>query len=328
VINQLSLTRVNRIASLSIIPVMLLAIAAFSRVARPEAAAVPPASGTIVVANLRAESLTFIDLATGGTAELVLPGPPHEMVEAAGRIYVTLGRGNALVEIEPAGPAILRTLDLPGEPHGLALQGDNLLVTLDRSHELVVVDRGNLSVERRTRTGNTPHVVAVSGEDAFVTGSREDTVWRIGRGQTVSPAGALPEGIAVVGERVVVANAMSGNVTVYSAADLSTERTIAVGAGPVRVMALDGDRAVVALQAASEFVEIDLVSGKVLRRIKVAEGRPDGLCAPGTGGFVAVATNADRKLTVFVRDGWKRAATFAAGEGPGACLWLETTFPR
>ena len=95
----LSLAQINRIASLATIPLMLLAILAFSRAAGREPEIPLPSEGTVVIASLRAESLTFHNFATGRATTLALPGPPHELLALDARLYVTLGRANLVAEI-------------------------------------------------------------------------------------------------------------------------------------------------------------------------------------------------------------------------------------
>ncbi|MEO9254586.1 MAG: hypothetical protein ABI305_03535, partial [Tepidiformaceae bacterium] len=125
--------RLNKFASLSIIPLMALAIVVGSRaVAKSVPNAPMPNEGLLVIAQLRGEALTTYDFANHtGPAQLTLPGPPHEFAYAGGRLYLSLGRGNQLLELAPGVPAVLRSLVLEGEPNGLALSGDSLVATLD-----------------------------------------------------------------------------------------------------------------------------------------------------------------------------------------------------
>lgn len=321
-IGSFTLTRMNRLASLAILPLMTLAIVVFARFTEAGSSKVPPPnSGTIVVANLRDETLSFIDLATGTTRELSVPGPPHEIVESGGRLYVTLGRADALVEVEPDSASILRVLPLSGEPHGLAVWGDNLIVTLDKANAAVVLDRASLTEIRRYPTGNTPHVVAVSSDAVLVTDSRENAIRQLEPAGAVVRSGLQPEGIAIAGELVATANAGSGTLTIARASDLSDPQTIAVGSGPVRVIALDASRAIVSLQGEDRLALVDLTAREVVGRITTGE-RPDGLCLSLDGKYAGSAANGDGTVHIFATQDWRSVLDFNLGAGLGSCLWL------
>ncbi|MGE0599022.1 MAG: hypothetical protein AB7J35_08760 [Dehalococcoidia bacterium] len=315
----------NRIATLAILPMMTIAIVVFARFADGGGSkAEPPSSGVIVVANLRTESLDFLDVVTGNVKQLLLPGPPHEMLMSGGRLYVTLGRGNAVVEIEPNSAAILRVLHLEGEPHGLAAWAENLVVTLDKGNEAVVIDRASLAELRRYPTGDTPHVVAVSSDAVLVTDSRDNMVRQIVPATATTSTGLQPEGIAIVGDDVVTADAAGNTVTIARASDLAEAGTLPVGSGPVRVMNLDGKLALVSLQGADQVALIDVAQRKVERRMTTG-GRPDGLCPSPEGAYFGSAANAEGELTVFATEDWKPAAKYDLEVGLGSCLWFQSS---
>ncbi len=316
--------RLNRIASFATLGVMGLAIVLGSRlVGNAEKKLAPPAEGMLVVANLRAESLTFIDVGrASGTRTLVLPGPPHELASAGGKLYATLGRANALVEVDPQGPAILRTLALEGEPHGLAVDGTDLLVTLDRANELVRVDRAALTIRSRVPTGATPHSVAAAGGVAFVTISREAVVAAFRAGAlTTAPTGQLPESVAMVGDALVTADADGGTLSVFARDGLTPRGHVATGGRPVRVVAIDDRRVAASLNDGAAVAIVDAGTLTLDRRVTVA-GRPDGICLDPTGGYAAVTANEAGTVQLFLLPGWKPKASYRAGDGPGACLWL------
>lgn len=310
----------NRVASLAILPMMTLAIVFFARFADAGGSqAEPPREGELIVANLRDESLTFIDVKTGDQRNMILPGPPHEVVEAEGRLYVTLGRANAIAEVDRKAGAILRILKLEGEPHGIALYGQNLIVTLDKGNEAVVVDRATLTELRRYPTGNTPHVVGVSSDSIIVTDSRDGMLRQLEPEVRTVAAGSIPEGIAIVGGRVISADAGSGTLTFANAADLSGSMTATIGVAPVRVVAFGSERVLVALQGDGE-VALVAVSGEVERRMKTAE-RPDGMCVSPGGDYFAVASNAGGLVEVFSTEDWKLVTRIPLAAGLGACAW-------
>lgn len=317
---MLPLHRINRIATLAILPLMALAIVVFPRIAQKTAAPVLPREGTIVVAELRGESLTFLDLATGHSRQLAVPGPAHELVTDGAHVYASLGRGNAVIEVDPAGPSIVRSAAIAGEPHGLALGDESLLVTLDSANELLTLDRGTLSVTKRETTGDTPHSVATGPGGAFVTDSRDNRLRKLPSGET-APVGELPESVALTAEFVVTADNVGGALTVLRAGTLAAYRTIAVGAGPVRVVALAPDRVAVAVGGKAQIAIVNVRTGKVEKRVTVL-GRPDGICLNRDGSFAAVVSNEADAVQVFRVSDWRLAGTLSVGSGPGACLWL------
>lgn len=321
--------RLNRLASIGVLPILVLTIVLLNRaVDRPDERGDPPTSGRLVVASLRDELLAFYTFQDDGVVEsrLALPGPPHEMVVVNGRLYVTLGRANLVVEVEPAAPGILRTLHLDGEPHGLAVAGDTLYVTLDGADELVAVHLATFAVTARYPTGDTPHAVAVSGGIAYVTDARDGAlrVIDLASGDAAAlAAGAMPESVALAGGHVVVANAHDGTLTVASAEGADLVERFAVGAGPARVLTLDADTVAVALSEADAVVIVDVVEGRVERRIDVPL-RPDGLCLSVDGGHLAVTANGANAAVIVETSVWRTAVTLRTPAGPGACLWLPS----
>ncbi len=313
--------RLNRIATIATLPLMAIVIVYASRaISASQTTADLPREGHVVVANLRGETLSILSLAGGQTHTLALPGPPHEMAFANGRLYVTLGRANLLLEVDPYAPGILRSLELEGEPHGLAIDGDTIYVTLDRASMLVSVDRGSLTETARAPTGSTPHTVAVANGVIYVTDSRDDRLRRIPGDITVE-TGRLPESVAVVGEAVVTADAASGALSVFSLDALRLERRIDVKGRPVRVIALSDRLALVSLNDDARVAVADVLDGKVTRWLRTG-GRPDGLCLAPSGEHLAVASNESGSVSFFRTDDWTPAGSFAAGAGPGACAWI------
>lgn len=319
----LNLATMNRLAGLAILPLMLLAILVFSRPAQRERDLPLPTTGVIVVANLRSQALTFHDLATGRAATLALPGPPHELLEFNGRVYVTLGRADLVAEVNPSGPGILRLLSLPGEPHGIAERDGALLVTLDKGNAVVSIDPATFTEVHREPTGDTPHVVATSPHGAFVIDSRDNILRRLRPAGVTAPAGELPEGLAVVGDRVVTADYISGTLSVFDAKSVEPLGSVDVGAGPVRVQALDNRRVLATVQGTPRLLVVDVLRLDVEKTIEVS-GRPDGICLSPGGEYAGVASNAEDIVRLFTVGSWRGAGSIPAGDGPGACLWLPS----
>lgn len=321
-IGGLSLARVNRMASIAILPLMLLAIAVFSRSANRDGGTAPALEeGQVVVANLRLQTLSFIDLGTGTRRELALPGGPHEMVEGAGRVYVTLGRADLLVEVDPQGPAIVRSVRLEGEPHGLAVEGTNLLVTLDRRNEVVVIDMASLSELRRWPTGSMPHAIAANGNTVVVTDSKDSVLRQIEPGTQTVTVGQQPESVAIGDGWIATADAAGGSVSLVPGNLEGNVQTVPVGGQPVRVAIVAGALLVV-VQGKDELAVIEPMTGGVDER-RTVEPRPDGICETGDARHVAITSNATGAVEFFSVDGWRRAGRVTLSAGLGSCLWVR-----
>ncbi|MFN0147167.1 MAG: YncE family protein [Dehalococcoidia bacterium] len=318
--------KVNRMATLAILPLMVVVIMAGTRGSSakrepPEA----PTEGTLMVANLRDESLTIHPLASlAAPITLLLGGAPHELALANGRLYASLPREESVIEIDPRAPGILRTLTIAGQPHGLttAPDGRTLFATTDTGNELVRLALSGFERTASWPTGSTPHGVAISGDLAFVVDARDRALRRIdlatGESQT-TPAGIMPESVTIAGDHVVVADAASGRVYWFTK-ELKLAGGVELGGVPVRVVTINAQTVAVAQNEAGQVAIIDLATGEVVRELKVA-GRPDGLCLSPSGRFLGIVSNDHDSVHIFRTSDWKVMLTLATGDGPGACAW-------
>lgn len=321
---RIPLDRMNRIATLAILPLMALAVVLASRVAGKTVTAPLPHEGLLVVAQLRGDALMTFDLAHGGASKtLALAGPPHELAEAGGRLYATLEVGDAVVEVEPGVPAVLRTLPMDGWPHGLAIDGQWLLVSVDKANELARIERSSMTEVSTRSTGATPHVVAVADGTAYVADAGDNTVRSIAPdgSQKTTTTGSQPEAIALAGGYVVTGNASGGTLTVVRRDTFQVARTIAVGPEPVRVVTLDAQRVLVAMNTSSRVLQVNVATGAIERSIPTL-GHPDGICLSPSREYVAIASNAGGAVQFFRLADWAPAGTLAAGDGPGSCIWM------
>src|SRR3954469_6138771 len=181
--------------------------------------------GTIVASNMRDNSATVIDAASGKVIATITTGEaPHEVATSHdGRFavvsnYGTRERpGNSITVIDLQRLAVARTIDL-GEyrrPHGMAFfPGDSLLaVTSEVSKAVLLVDFGGGRVVGTVPTGQrASHMLAMSaaGEELFTTNIVDHTISRLdvaGRSmRAVIGLAKFPEGIAISpdGKRVWV----------------------------------------------------------------------------------------------------------------------------
>ncbi|MCK9518899.1 MAG: hypothetical protein M0R74_07750 [Dehalococcoidia bacterium] len=321
---MLSLGRVNRFASLAILPLMALAIAFAWRVRVDDADLLRPREGLLVVANLRAESLSFVDLSAEQPAvrTLSVPGPPHELATLNQRLYVTLGRGDRLLEVDPRAPGLLRERRYDGaNPHGLFAEPGRILVTLDAHGAIEQLNPHSLNLERAWPTGNTPHAVVAAGDELYITDSRDGKLRSLTGSTLIVDTSALPESVAIVGDLVVTADADGRALSVFRRVTLEPVARIPLEGSPVRVIPLDEARVLVALVDTSEVALVNLHGGQIERRIPVSD-RPDGLCLSPSGDYLAVVSNAGNRVDLFHASDWKQAGSIVTPRGPGACLWL------
>jgi YVTN family beta-propeller protein len=313
----------NRFASMAILPLMALAILWVTRNTGGASLGALKGEGVLAVASLQEERLDLYDLgARGKLTAVALSGPPHELVTAGSYVYATLDRGNALAAIDVRTRQVATTVPLSGQPHGLASDGARLYVTLDGTNELVTLDRASLVEVERRSTGSTPHAVDASGGTIFLVAAGDRQVTAIGPDGVVSATtGALPESVTVAGDYVVTADAEARQLSVFSRGSLQRIATIEVPGRPVRVVTLDGRHVVASLGSSESTVVVDLHEQAVVRLTKVG-GLPDGLCFSPSRKYIAIVSNAERRVRVYRLDGWKLEATLSTAKGPGACGWL------
>jgi YVTN family beta-propeller protein len=181
--------------------------------------------GTIVASNMRDNTATVIDAASGEVLATLPTGEaPHEVAAthdgkwAVVSNYGTRERpGNSITVIDLTKRAVARTIDL-GEyrrPHGMAFfPGDTLLaVTSEVSRAVLLVDfRGGRVVGTVPTGQRASHMLAMSsaGDELFTTNIVDHTISRLDVGKratrAIIPLAKFPEGIAISpdGKRVWV----------------------------------------------------------------------------------------------------------------------------
>jgi len=172
--------------------------------------------GTIVASNMRDNTATVIDAASGKAIVTVTTGEaPHEVATTHdGRFavvsnYGTRERpGNSITVIDLTRLAVARTIDL-GEyrrPHGMAFfPGDTLLaVTSEVSKAVLLVDFRDGKVVGTVPTGQrASHMLAMSssGAELFTANIADHSISRLDvrnrATRTIIPVAKQPEGIAI-----------------------------------------------------------------------------------------------------------------------------------
>lgn len=315
--------KLSRIATLAVLPIIAIVVTLVARADFGSASGQedPLLRGTLVLASPRSQSLTFYRFDEALREEsLHVPGPPHELGASGDRLYVTLGRGDAVIEVLASAPGILRTLPLRGEPHGLAIAGDELLVTLDAAGELLTIDRNSLSIRGRVATGDRPHAVVVAEGVSYVTQSGDNRLWT-SRGGLALSTGAQPESVAIVGDRVVTAD-RGGSLSIFTRPPFAFVVRLTLEGGPVRVVAVDDVHVAVSLGDDERVAIVDIDRAELVETLDVGS-HPDGLCLSPDGVFLAAVSSGAGQVKIYRLADWRRVLTLrATALAPGACLWL------
>lgn len=211
----------------------------------------------LVVTTERSESLAVVDPAAGRvTASIKTDQPGTHMVAVSsdGRTAYTANIAGGTVSVIDLGAGRkLRDLTVGGKPEGIALSvdGGTLWVGDLEGHRVQVFDTQSLAKLAEVETGAVPIRVAASPD----------------------------------GRWIVTSNLMAGSLTIIDASTRAKVRDIEVSgspqAGQVTILfSPDGERLYAAETGRDMVAEIELASGKVLRRLPAGR-QGDGLAIAG-----------------------------------------------
>lgn len=256
--------------------------------APPSAQAADDVTGTMLVANKRANSLTRVDLATGEKTHEVPSCPnPHELAVSPDRVHVALAcySGQELEIFRTADLTRVRTIALAegARPHGVFWHANGTLFASAEGRGSIFVVEAPLSDSPTVRELGTgapgPHMVVVdeAGQFAWGTIIPSGTVVRYdvaaGRETGRRALGGQTEGIALApdGSALWVGANQAGKVYRLDPATLEVEAEVASGPVPIRVAAHPGGHWVVS----SNFGEgglsvIDTGTNAVTRSVRVS----------------------------------------------------------
>lgn len=194
--------------------------------------------GTLVTSNMRDNTASVIDVATGRVLATLATGEaPHEVATSHDGRWAVVSNygvrerpGSSLTVIDLRTPAVARTIDL-GEyrrPHGVKFfPGDSLLaVTSEASKAVLLVDfRSGRVVGTIPTSGRVSHMLAMSaaGDELFTTNIADGSISRldVAKRETrrVIPVAKLVEGITVTpdGKHVWVGSNADSIVVVIDA---------------------------------------------------------------------------------------------------------------
>ena len=293
-------------------------------------------TGTVVVANKQANTVSLLSAADGSVvATLPVGVGPHEVATSSdGRWAVVTNygdgqsAGSSLSLIDLQARTVARTLPL-GEyrrPHGVAfLPGDRkVVVTSEVNRVLLVVDLTSGAVEAAIPTGQrASHMVALSanGKRAYTANIVEGTVTEIdveGRKQgRVLQVAPMVEGIALSpdGKQLWVGSNQAHTVSVVDTEKWAVDGTFAAPGMPYRIaFTPDGRRAVVTAPMAGVIRVIDVATR--IERAAVPAASAVGVTMSADGAFAYVTLQDSNQLAVVDLERGTLAATYSVGAGP------------
>jgi DNA-binding beta-propeller fold protein YncE len=248
--------------------------------------------GTLLVGNKGEDTVSFIDLASGGElARLKTGRMPHEIaVSPDGKQAAVVAYGAASIDVfDVAGRRLVRRIDLsPNQgPHGLVWLPDGRLVaTTERSRTLTIVDtrRGDRVSAVATDQQGT-HMVAVSRDlsRAYTANIPAGTVTAIdlkaGRKLRDIAVGGRPEGIALSpdGRTLWVGDLEGARVQAFDTRSFGRLAEVKTGPVPIRVLTSpDGKWVVTSNLGSGSLSMIDARTRKLVREVPVSGSREAG----------------------------------------------------
>lgn len=264
------------------------ALLATACVAPPTAQAADDVTGTMLVANKRADSLVRVDLATGEkTHEVGTCANPHELAVSPDRAHVALAcySGQELEILRTEDLGLVKRIEL-GEgarPHGVLWHANGTLFATAEGRGSIYVVEAPLSDGARAREIGSgapgPHMVAVDKAGAFAWGTiiPSGTVVRYdlaaGRETGRKVLGGQTEAIALApdGSALWVGANQAGKVYRLDPTTLEVEAEVATGSVPIRVAAHpDGKWVVSSNFAEGGLTVIDTATNAAARSVRVS----------------------------------------------------------
>jgi DNA-binding beta-propeller fold protein YncE len=246
-------------------------------------------SSTLLVANKREATLTFVDLETGIVRAAIPTGlDPHEVeVSADGRwavvsMYGTDEKpGSTITVVDvPAGKET-RTVALEGftRPHGIRWLSDNrhAWITAEFERSLLKVDTSTGRIVERVDTGQEgSHMLALSSDGKLLftsnRGSNSVSVFDASTGRKLRdlPAGPAAEGIDLSpdGREIWTGFRASNEVGVIDIESGSVVSVLSTGRAPFRTrLTPDGRLALVSNLESSNLSVFDVAARKLVKTI-------------------------------------------------------------
>jgi len=313
------------------------------------AAQAPDLTGTLVVVNKGASSVSIIDVASGrGLAVLPTGAGPHEVaISSDGRTAVVTDYGarqpgNSLTVIDVQDIEVTRTIDLGAHerPHGIAfLPGDDrVVVTSEATGSVIVVDIENGRIDDSLPTAQAgSHMLALPGPAASIWTSnvRDGTVSEIdmstGATARIIEVPAQPEAIGVTpdGIEVWVGSNQNGTVSVVDSKDGSVSQALDGFGWPYRVLFTpDGETALIPDLRGEELRVVDRESRSVRHVIPLSGGAPQGV-AVTPDGRIAFQSLSDRARVIIIDlESGEILSQVSTGQGPDGVAYSPIVVAR
>ena len=301
------------------------------------AAQAPDLTGTLVVVNKGASSVSIIDVASG-TELAVLPtgAGPHEVaISSDGRTAVVTDYGarqpgNSLTVVDIQDIEVTRTIDLGAHerPHGIAfLPGDEkVVVTSEATGSVIVVDVENGRIDDSLPTAQAgSHMLALPGPAASVWTSnvRDGTVSEIdmstGTTARIIDVPAQPEAIGVTpdGVEVWVGSNQNGTVSVVDSEDGSVSQALDGFGWPYRVQFTpDGETALIPDLRGEELRVVDRESRSVRHVIPLSGGAPQGVAVTPDGRIAFQSLSDQARVILIDLESGEILSQVSTGQGP------------
>lgn len=257
--------------------------------AMPHEVAVSPDGKRAAVVAYGGKSIDMFDVATASLIERIDLGTnrrPHGLVWLPDNriIATTEGSDTLTVVLANARDTPDRVYAIPtGQKgsHMLAVyKGDTAYVANMVSASVSVIDLDGQAPTRNVPVGAEPEGIALSpdGRRLWVTDRKGDAVHvfdaRTMRRMSKLPTGAVPIRVLLSpdGRTAATSNYGAGTLSLFDTASMKPTRTIRVSGDPKRaqvtiLFSRNGRRLYVAETASNQVAEVDMASGRVLRRL-------------------------------------------------------------
>jgi YVTN family beta-propeller protein len=261
----------------------------------PHEIAVSPDGKTAAVVAYGGKSIDLFDVATRASLKTIDLTPnegPHGIVWLSdGKLVVTTERSKSVAVVDPDAGKVIASIPTDQEStHMVAVTSDGRMAYTAniRSGTVSVIDLNKARKIRDIAVGGEPEGIALSKEEqvlwvADLEGARvqafdTESLEKIGEVAT----GPVPIRVAASpdGRWIVTSNLGDGSLTLIDAATRRKIRDISVAgtqdAGQVTILFATDGRLYAAETGRNTIAEIDLASGKVLRRLSAGKNG-DGL---------------------------------------------------
>ena len=254
----------------------------------PHEVAVSPDGRRAAVVAYGSNTIDLFDVATARRIERIDLGAnrrPHGLVWLPdGRLIATTEGSDTLTVVRAARGGGERVRAIPTGQKGSHMvavhRGDTAYVANMGSGTVGVIDLDGEAATRNVPAGTEPEGVAVSpdGSRLWVADRRADSL-RVFDTATLKPLATLPTGAFPIrvalspdGRSAVTSNHRAGTLSLFDARALRPTRTIRVSGDPAALQvtilfSADGRRLYVAETGRDRVAEVDVPSGRVLRRL-------------------------------------------------------------